>query len=1105
MKKRGKMWTFFISPTTLRIRVIGMSTILVLLLIAPNVRANDLAGSAPDPAMAAQQKKVTGKITDEKGVSLPGVSIVVKGTTTGVTTNADGTYSIDLSDPNSILVLSFIGFSTKEVSVKNQTKLNVVLSEDVKNIDEVVIVAYGTQKKSHLTGSVATLKSEGLDEIPVSSVTQALQGKLAGVTVQQLDPMAGEAAVIRVRGMGSISAASSPLVVVDGFPIPDGLSSVSMGNVESIEVLKDAASAAMYGSRASGGVILVTTKSGTTAKPKYNFKMYTGPRTALKLPSILNNDQYVQLQYDEAAMRMQDPSVDGTTATMKFNLSADADKAAWLLTKYYLDQPTDWVKEVMREQGSIQNYQLSASGGNKDIKYFISGNYNREDGIAKYSSYNKYNFLAKVDINLSKNVTVGFNLSPTYSIQTKPAVGLSEVSRSSSWLPVRHNAATAALTGKIVGDYAMAGDFSAVNISGIGLNGEIWDIPSASLSGSSAQNPTSINERTDIRTDDYRMQSNAYMTINLMKGLQFKTSGGAYVQYKEYNNKQKTSASKSGNPNTLSRQTTLHSEMLSENTFNYNKKVGNHEFSGLIGFTLQKTTDKNNQIVGTGFPNDDMLSFNLASALIMDSPSVSGTTSFYYTEALMSYIGRITYAYKGKYLLSASLRADGSSKFAEGHKWGSFPAASLGWRASEEKFLKQYEWLTNLKLRASYGLTGNNNIPQYSYLNALNTSNYVTGSGNGTLVPGMAASDAFIGNPNITWEQTEEENFGIDLGLFKNRINISAEYYTANTIQLLLQQPAMYITGHQTFWNNIGKVNNKGLEIELSTINVNSKGFVWKTTANFSTNKNKLLSYGDKTYQDNFGERSEVYRAIVGQPSIQYFGYKSDGVYTTFEQVAAAKAIKDQTGAAFIYTKFPPLVGGLRVVNTNGDNTIDPNDRVILGTPFPDFTYGITNTFSYKGFDLSFLIQGVQGGKIIDGNMNYNETLRTTAAYLANRWVSPSFPGDSKTTFDKTTSGGDLCLTDYVMQDASYAALRDMTLGYKVPDRISKLLRMSSVRIYCSASNLVYLMGSDYKGINPETRFTNGPYSSAFPLVSGYQRGTFPLSRSFIMGIDINF
>jgi TonB-linked SusC/RagA family outer membrane protein len=1105
MDRKEKECKNQISRPARNFRLSVLWLLLFVLINYETVQAAYTKGSVSEQVGVSQQKEITGKVTDEKGTPLPGVTIVVKGTTTGVVSASDGTYSISIPKGNDVLTFSYIGYKNTEITVGSKTMVDAVLTEDVKSIDEVVVIGYGTQKKSHLTGSVATLKNERLDEIPVSGVSQALQGKLAGVTVQQLDPMAGEAAVIRVRGMGSISAAADPLIVVDGFPIPDGLSSISMGNVESIEVLKDAASAAMYGSRASGGVILVTTKSGNTIKPKYNFKMYAGPKTALKLPDILDQDEYVQLQYDEAAMRMQDPTVDGTTATMKFNLAADSDRAAWLLTRNYIDQSTDWVKEVMRDQGSIQNYQLSASGGNKEMKYYISGNYNREDGIARYSNYDKYNFLAKVDINLSKIVTIGINLSPTYSRQTKPAVGISEVSRSSSWLPVRHNAATAALTGKTEGDYAMAGDFSAVNISGVGLNGEIWNIPSASLSGSSAQNPSSINERTNISTDDYRLQSNAYIIVNILKGLQFKSSAGAFVQYKEYNNEQKTSASKSGNPNTLSRQLTLHSEMLSENTLNYTRIINDHEFSGVLGLTYQKTQDKFNQIVGTNFPSDDLLSFNLASALILDSPAVTGTTSFYYTEALLSYLGRLTYAYKGKYLLSASLRADGSSKFAEGHKWGTFPAASVGWRASEENFLKKYDWLSNLKLRASYGLTGNNNIPQYSYLNALNTSNYVTGTGNGTLVPGMAASDPFIGNPAITWEQTSELNFGVDLGFLKSRINLSVEYYTANTNQLLLQQPAMYITGHQTFWNNIGKVNNQGIEIELSTTNIKSKDFSWKTTGNFSTNNNKLLSYGDKTYQDNFGERSEVYRAIVGQPAIQYFGYKGNGVWKTFDEVAAGKAITDASGKPFIYTKYPPIAGGLKVVNINGDNTINPDDRMILGTPFPDFTWGLTNTFTYHGFDFSFLIQGSQGGKIIDGNMNYNETLRTMASYLKNRWVSPSFPGDGKTTFDKNTSGGDLMLTDYVLQDASYTAFRDITLGYEVPGRFTKKIKLSSVRAYCSAINLIYLMGSDYKGVNPEARFTNGPYSEAFPLVAGYQRGTYPLTRSFVLGVDITF
>lgn len=1063
------------------------------------------------PTALFSQIQIIGTVRDMNKEPLIGANVTIKGATVGTITDANGKFNIQVPGKKSVLVFSYIGYVKKEVTVGNSQVLDVLLADDAQKLNEVMVtVAYGAQKKSHLTGAVSSLKNEKLDEIPVSRVDQALQGKLAGVHIQQTDPEAGEAPVIRVRGMGSISAAVSPLVVVDGFPIADGLSSVSMGDVESIEVLKDAASAAMYGSRAAGGVILVTTKSGNITKPKFNFKMFTGSRTVLKNMDIMTQPEYVQMLYDEAAMRSKDPLVDGTTATMAYNLTPTSDKAAYLVEKYFLDQPTDWMKLALRENGSNQNYQISATGGDKNLKYFLSAVYTKEDGVMRQSSFDKYSVRGKVDINLSKTVSVGINVSPMYSRQIKPAVTLSDFMRYPSWLPVRHNAATAALTGKVAGDYAQAADFNIPSISGIGLNGETWNLTAPiSLSGSTVMQPQSQNERTSISTDDYRMQTNTYINIKLLTGLQFKTANSSSVQYKEYNNKQQTSAQKSGNPNSLQRQMTLRTDLLSENTLTYDKKIGNHEIGALLGFTYQKTSNKYNQIVATTFPDELMLSYNYATALIMDSPNttpaIPGVTSFYYTEAMESFISRLTYAYKGKYLFSGSLRADGSSKFAEGHKWGRFPAASVGWRISEERFMKRLDWLSNLKFRASYGLTGNNNIPQYSYMNAINTSNYVTGSGNGNLVAGMASTDNFLGNPLITWEQTEERNLGIDLGLFNSRINLGIEYYNSNTIQLLLLQPSMYITGHQTFWNNIGKVNNEGLEVELSTVNINAKNFTWKTNANISTNKNTLINYGGRDYQDNFGENQEVYRAIVGQPSIQYFGYKSAGVWTSFDQVAAAKAVTDKNGVPFVYTKFAPLVGGLRVENTNGDNAIDPSDRVVLGTPFPDFTYGITNTFTLGGFDFSFLIQGVQGGKLIDGNWKYNESLRINKAYTVNRWVSPSFPGDGKTTYDKNTSGADLELTDYVLQDASYMALRDLSLGYQIPARLVKAMNLSQFRVYCSAQNLVYLMGSNYRGINPEARMNTGPYSSAFPLVDGYQRGSFPLSRTFTVGVDINF
>ena len=1069
--------------------------------------------------VAFSQFKLSGTVFDTNKEPLIGVNIKIIGSKTGTITDVDGKYSLQVQDSKSVIAFSYIGYKNVVQAVGTNKKLDIVMEQDTKVIDEVVVVAYGTQQKSHLTGAISSIKGDKMEDIPVSRIDQALQGKMAGVSIQQTDPEAGEAPDIRIRGMSSVSASVNPLVVVDGFPIPDGLSSVSMGDVESIEVLKDAASAAMYGSRAAGGVILVTTKSGNITKPKYNFKMLSGIRSVLKVPEVLSTSQYTKLLYDEAALRMQDPSVNGIVGTtsnpanpatdLAFNLITSNEKANYLLEKTYLDQPTDWFSEALRNYGLNQNYQLSASGGDKNVKYFISGNYNSEAGIMRYSNYDKYTMRAKVDINLSKAITIGINVSPTYSRKQSPAVDLTDYIRYPTWLPIRHNAATAALTGKVAGDYAQAADFSGVIISGVGYNNEVWDLTTAKLSGSSVQTPVSVNERSSIITDDYRMQNNAYLTINIMQGLQFKTSNSAYVQYKEYDNKQQTNAKSASSFNTLMRQTTLHTELLSENTLTFNKKFGNHDISALAGFTLQQTGNKYNQIVAQNFLDDGMLSFNYASSLITNdqyaATPVDGITSFYYTEAMESFIGRLTYAYMGKYLFSGSLRSDGSSKFSTGHKWGTFPAGSLGWRISEEKFLKQFDWLSNLKLRASFGLTGNNNIPQYSYANKINLNNYVLGSGSGTMVTGMSSNDAFLGNPDITWEQTEQGNYGIDLGLFNSRFNLTVEYYNSNTIQLLLQQPAMYITGHQTSWENIGKVNNQGVEIEVSTTNIDYKGFTWKTSANLSTNKNTLLNYADNSYIDNFGEKSEVYRGIVGQPAIQFYGYKSAGVYTTFEDVAAALAKTDANGVPFNYGVFVPKLGALKVVNLNGDNIIDSNDRTVIGKPAPDFTWGITNTLTYSDFDLSFMFQGVHGAQIIDGNMKYDENLRSNMAYIKNRFVSPMFPGDGKTVYAANTSGGYLVLTDYAVKDASYGALRDLTVGYKLSQKLVKSIGLSQFRIYFSGQNLLYFMPSSYTGINPEARKTTGPYSSSFPLVAGYQRGAFPLSSVYTFGVDINF
>lgn len=1050
------------------------------------------------------QIQISGTVRDFQNDPLIGVNITISGTRTGTITDVNGRYSIQVPDARATLIFSYIGYKTSFREVGTNRVIDVILEEDAHQMEDVIVVAYGTQRKSHLTGAISSLRTERLDEIPVTRVDQALQGKLAGVQINNISPLAGEAPQIRVRGMGSISASNDPLIVIDGFPVPDGLSMVSMGDIESIEVLKDAASSALYGSRAAGGVILVTTKSGGILKPRYTFKMHTGIRSAIKLPEIHTTESYMRMQYDEAIMRRLDPAIDGVAAqTMAFNRATDHERATLLLQRYFVDQPTDWLKEGLRPFGSNRNYQLSASGGDRNMRYFVSGNYSGEEGIMKNSSFDRYTFRARADIKLSNKVTLGFNLSPTFNRQERPGTDLTDYIRFPSWIPIRHNQATAALTGRVAGDYAHPSDFNGISISGPGLDGEIWHLSGVNPFASSNNNPVSIRERTKIFIDEYRLQGSAYLTIDFTPNLQFRTSNGFHFAFRELNEKEQSSASRQGNPNMLTRQMNLRTEMLTENTLTYKNDWSGHEFEGLVGVTAQKSRSQYNAIVGTNFPDENILSFNMASQILLDTPGVSGTTSFYHADALASFLSRVNYAYLGKYLFSASMRADGSSLFASGRKWDYFPATSIGWRPSEEDFMKELDWLSNLKARASYGITGNNFIPQYSYMNLINTTHYVLGAGTGSLLQGMAANSNTLGNPDITWEKLAELNFGLEIGLFNSKINLSIDHYNSNTIQLLLQQPAMLITGHQTFWNNIGLVNNKGWEFDLSTTNVRNKNFTWRTNANLSTNKNTLMNYGGKEREDNFGERNEVYRAIIGQPSIQFYGFKTDGVWTTFEEVAAARAVRDADGNPFTFTRYAPTVGGLKIVNTNNDNRIDADDRVVLGDPFPDFTWGITNTFTWKNFDLSFLFQGVQGAKVVNGNGFYNEQLRYNKAYTNNRYVSPMFPGDGKTVFSTTTAGGDIMLTDYVIEDASYASLRDFTFGYKLPGALTKRLNINEIRAYFSAQNMIYIMASDYRGINPEARRTTGVYNN--PLIDGYQRGAFPLNRTFTVGIDVIF
>ncbi|NDV77712.1 SusC/RagA family TonB-linked outer membrane protein [Dysgonomonas sp. 511] len=516
-----------------------------------------------------------------------------------------------------------------------------------------------------------------------------------------------------------------------------------------------------------------------------------------------------------------------------------------------------------------------------------------------------------------------------------------------------------------------------------------------------------------------------------------------------------------------------------------------HDISGLIGFSAQRTTIKTAGILGVDFPSDMIQTLNQSSTImIYDENQNRATGTWRKASSMASVFSRFSYSYEDRYLLSASLRTDGSSKFGKNNQWAWFPSVSLGWRVSEESFVKDNaKWMSQLKLRASYGVTGTDNIDSYANVNLLQSANYILGEGNGSVVTGIANNSSVLGNSDLRWEQTNEYNYGLDLSVLNNRIGLTVDYYYSKTKSLLFKRPINSVSGYQEKWTNLGQVRNKGIEIELTTYNIQNKNFKWNTSFNISANKNKVLDLGGPSDLKFYGERNEMYVTQVGAPSIQFWGYKTVGVWTSAEEVKANPHA--ETDAA----------GGLRVQNTNGDNVIDENDMVVLGDPFPDYTWGITNTLRYKDFDFSFLFQGVQGVDVWNGDEYYNETRKWNRNYVTNRWINAENPGDGKTPYQN--NGIDHMFTDYAIQDASYIALKDITLGYTLPKKVAKKIGLSGLRVYTSIQNLKYWWSSDYKGINPESRYTSSPYN--VPLVAGYQRGAFPIQRTFSFGIDFNF
>lgn len=1028
--------------------------------------------SSPGIDEVEQTVIVKGTVVDSNNDPLIGVSVFVVGASAGSVTDMNGKFSISVPANKTTLKFSYVGFSTQTVSVKGKKEIRLILHEDLQQLDEVVVVGYGVQQKSHLTGGITKVNMEGMEDMPTARLDQALMGKAAGVQILNLTSEVGADPEIMVRGTSSFSASSTPLVVVDGFPMDDGIDAINPSDVQSIEILKDAASAAIYGSRAANGVIVITTKSGTANKPKYSLKLKWGARDAYKLYPMMTTKEYIQ-------QRIADYSLTGQTLST-------GDVAQYILSEHC---DTDWQNEAFRSNANYFSADFSISGGAKGLRYFVSGAYTDDKGILLKNYYQRYNMRARIDADLSKRVSVGINIAPTYTESERPGTNFMGFVRSPSWMPARHNEYTAGGTGRTEGEFTKGAHFSSMKYTGINpQTGEEVTVV-ATPWNSNNNNPLATLTNISQPSEQYRMQLQGYIEIKLLEGLKFRSSNSYSMNYTESTVYRNEGAVNDSDPSRGYYSNNKTIRLSSENTFTYSRKIKKiHAIDALLGASVYQNTTTKAGILGFDFLTDDIHSLSAAGRIDQYEGTALRTGTWKSDEAMLSYFGRVNYALKDRYLLSATIRTDGSSKFGKDNRWGWFPSVSGGWRISEEPFIKEHaHWLNQLKVRASYGVTGTNAIINYANTDLLDPAPYVLGAGSGSVTVGFANNSTTLGNRALQWEQTSESNFGLDLLIFNSRIGITFDYYYAITKSLLYEKTVNSIAGYNKAWTNEGKLRNRGFEVELTTYNINNRKFKWNTSFNISLTRNRLLDLGGPAEQITLGSNKQYYVARVGEPLIQFYGYKTVGVWKNQEEIDNnPHHVSDRPG-------------GLRVANANGDEVINDDDRVVLGSPYPDFIWGMTNQLKYKDFDLSFVFQGQVGGKVFNGNGNYNEFNDRAPKYITGRWLSEEHPGNGKVPY--RDFGISHFLTDYQIEDAGYFALRDVTVGYTLPKKMARKMGLTGLRIYATGQNLLYLMSSNYRGVNPEAR--SG--SRAAMVKNSAQAGSFPIMRTYNLGLNINF
>jgi TonB-dependent starch-binding outer membrane protein SusC len=1002
-------------------------------------------------AALAQTNTVTGKVTSSDG-PLPGVNVLVKGTTNGTVTDSDGNYSLKV-DPNGTLVFSFIGFLTEEVTVNSQSKIDFIMSPDITTLSEIVVVGYGTQRKLETTGAVASVKAEELTQTPVTNLAQGLQARVAGVQITQNSSAPGGNISVRIRGTNSINGTSEPLYVIDGIQIANSggvndvspLSTINPNDIESIEILKDASATAIYGSRGANGVVLISTKRGKSGDTRVSIESYYGVQTITRKLDMLNATQFAELENDI----YRTPA----NATPVY-----ADPSS-------LGEGVDWQDLVFKE-APIQSHQISLSGGSDKTQLSLSGNYFNQDGIAMNSNFKRYSFRASIDHKINDRVKIGTNILGSYSINQGIPTGSTSLDGP---------AVTTSLIGATLG--------APPTLEAYRPDGSIFPFGDQ-LGGRYREvvNPlglASILNETGIK----RTLVNLYAEAELTKGLTYRATFNTDLQssLNDYYSPRSIVNTADLNANSgVASKTNLNSTLLlHESILTYSKTFSQHHNLKITGvFATQSDVFDRNIISASGLPNDKTTNQNLALAVNRNISSLKER------QRLDSYMGRVNYGFKDKYFLTVTARADGASKFGENNKYGFFPAVAAGWRIIDEEFLKGSSLFSDLKLRGSYGVTGNAGaIAPYRSLS-------LSGPGsdyqfNHVYVIGI--SPVGIANPDLGWERSTQWNIGLDIGLIKDRVSLVVDYYNKDTEKLLYDQALPLSSGYNNITKNVGQIENSGIELALNA-QILTGDLKWTLGANFTANRNKIISIDGGITTERFasfpGGVSQTSILKVGQPIGLFKTYVFDGIYQTGETILPG------SGSRIGGVKVRDIAGG---ANGEPDGQITAADQIIAGDPNPDFIFGFTSNFSYKNFDLGIFISGSQGNDIYNLSRYSLENplgQRNMLAGVANRW-SPTNPNNE---YVSGFQGGRIPITDRFVEDGSFIRCKNITLGYKLP----KIKGIYSARIYVSANNLFTI--TNYSGYDPEVNSFGNSNANL-----GVDNLVYPNSRTILGGVQITF